>query len=191
MDKHTVITIGRQFGSGGKQVALEIGRILGIRVLDKELIVEAARESGLGKGLFEKMDERKNLYSINAGFGGNELFQIQSNVISRIAEEGDAIFVGRCSNYVLRETPSLDVFLTAPSEVRAARVMERCSVSEKEALSMMQKQDKARAAYYNFFSFGDWGAASDYDLCLDSSMLGIEGTAEYIIEFGRKAGIIR
>lgn len=191
MEENTVITVGRQFGSGGKQVALEIGRKLGIKVFDKELITEAAKESGLGTGMFEKMDEKKRLFSIQSGLGGNELFQIQSNVIRKIAEEGSAVFVGRCSNYVLRDMRSLDLFLTAPMDARVARVMERCQVTEKEAVSMIEKQDKSRAAYYNFFSFGNWGAASDYDLCMDSSLLGIEGTADYIIDYGRKAGLIR
>ena len=191
MEENTVITVGRQFGSGGKQVALEIGRKLGITVLDKELITEAAKESGLGKGMFEKMDEKKRLFSIQSGLGGNELFQIQSNVIRKIAEERAAVFVGRCSNYVLRDMKTLDVFITAPADARTARIMDRCKVTEKEATQMMEKQDKSRAAYYNFFSFGNWGAASDYDLCIDSSILGIEGTADFIIEYGRKAGLIR
>lgn len=201
-DNHTIINIGRQFGSGGKEVASRIGSMLGIEVYDNELISKAAEQSGFSKELFQRSDEKRsmfNLFSIMGSerfgstrnyVGDNELFKIQSEVIRGIAAKGPAIFVGRCSNYILRDSKCLDVFISAPLEERVKRVMERAGLSEDDARNRIERQDKSRQAYYNFFSYGNWGAASDYDLCVDSSILGIQGTADLIVEFGRKAGLI-
>lgn len=201
-ERNTIINIGRQFGSGGKLIALRISEILGIPVYDSELIAQAADESGFSKELFERSDEKRSIFNISSFFGSgrfgsaknyvgdNELFKIQSEVIKNIAAKGPAIFVGRCSNYILRDSKCLDVFITAPLEDRVKRVAERLGVSAEEARERIGKQDRTRETYYNFFTFGDWGAASDYDICVDSSLLGIEGTADFIIDFGRKAGLI-
>lgn len=203
IDNHTIINIGRQFGSGGKLVAMRIGEILGIKVYDNELISKAAEESGFSKELFERSDEKRSMFNISSFFGtgrygntqnyvgDNELFKIQSDVIREIADKGSAIFVGRCSNYILRDMDCLDVFISAPIEERTKRVMERAGLSEDDARTRIERQDRTRQTYYNFFTFGNWGAASDYDLCIDSSILGVEGTADYIIDLGRKAGLIK
>ena len=203
IDNHTIINIGRQFGSGGKKIALRIGETLGINVYDNELISKAAEESGFSKELFERSDEKRSMFNISSFFGtgrfgsaqnyvgDNELFKIQSDVIRGIAEKGPAIFVGRCSNYILRDLECLDVFISAPTEERIKRIMERTGLDEDEARSRMERQDRTRQTYYNFFTFGNWGAASDYDLCIDSSILGIEGSADFIMDFGRKAGLIK
>ena len=200
--QHTIINIGRQFGSGGKDVALEIGRILDIPVYDGELLSKAAQESGFDPELFRKSDEKRRLWGIGNIFGANrygsassslndgQLFKIQSEVIRGIAEKGDAIFIGRASDYVLRDLECLDVFVCAPVEVRRVTVAQREGISEQEAEALIEKRDKGRAEYYNFFTFGHWGKASGYDLCVDSSLLGIEGTAQFIIDFGRKAALI-
>lgn len=200
--QNTIINIGRQFGSGGKLVALKISEILGIPVYDNELISRAADESGFSKGLFERSDEKRSIFNISSFFdtgrfggarnyvGDNELFKIQSEVIRNLAAKGSAIFVGRCSNYILRDLKCLDVFVTAPSEDRVKRVSERLNISPEEARSRISRQDRTRETYYNFFTFGNWGAASDYDLCIDSSILGIDGTAGFIIDFGKKAELI-
>ena len=197
-----IINIGRQFGSGGKQVALNIGSKLGIKVYDNELISKAAEESGFSKELFERSDEKRSMFNIASFFtndrflgtmnyvGDNELFKIQSDVIRNIAEKESAIFVGRCSNYILRDMRCLDVFISSPFEERVKRVRERTGLEEEDARTRIERQDRTRETYYNFFTFGNWGAASDYDLCIDSSVLGIEGTADYIIDFGRRAGLI-
>ena len=200
--QNTIINIGRQFGSGGKLVALKISEILGIPVYDNELISRAADESGFSKELFERSDEKRSIFNISSFFdtgrfgdarnyvGDNELFKIQSEVIRNLAAKGSAVFVGRCSNYILRDLKCLDVFVTAPSEDRVKRVSERLNISQEEARSRISRQDRTRETYYNFFTFGNWGAASDYDLCIDSSILGIDGTAGFIIDFGRKAELI-
>lgn len=199
---NTIINIGRQFGSGGLGVAREIGKRLGIQVYDRELINKAAEESGFSKELFQKSDEKRSLFNFSSFFmngrygavqnyvGDNDLFKIQSDVLRKLAHEESAIFVGRCANYILRDMKCLDVFITAPLEDRVKRVADREKVTPQEARSIIEKNDKTRQAYYNFFTFGEWGAATDYDLCVDSSILGLEGTAEFIIDFGRKAGLI-
>lgn len=204
MDKsHTIINIGRQFGSGGRLVAKEIGKRLGIKVYDSELIAKAAEDSGFSKEFFERSDERRSLFNLSFLFengrfssGGkgcvsdNELFSIQSSVIRGIADAGPAVFIGRCSNYILRDRCCLDVFITAPIEDRIKRVASRMGATAEEARSTIEKMDRNRQTYYNFFTYGEWGGSSDYDLCVSSSVLGIEGTAELIIDFGRKAGLV-
>ena len=200
MEKKIIINIGRQFGGGGLGVAYELGMKLGIPVYDKELIAKAAQDSGFSKGIFEESDEKKRLFSLSSifasRFGDTEnymsdrgLFKMQSETIRKIAEQGSAIIVGRCSDYILRDMEcTLDVFLTSPLEVRAARIAERSGLSLEEAEKLAEEKDRNRAEYYNYYTFTDWGVASTYDLCLDSSVLGIEGTADMIIEFARKAG---
>ena len=200
MEKKIIINIGRQFGGGGLGVAYELGKKLGIPVYDKELIAKAAQDSGFSKGIFEESDEKKRLFSLSSifasRFGDTEnymsdrgLFKMQSETIRKIAEQGSAIIVGRCSDYILRDMEcTLDVFLTSPLEVRAARIAERSGLSLEEAEKLAEEKDRNRAEYYNYYTFTDWGVASTYDLCLDSSVLGIEGTADMIIAFARKAG---
>lgn len=200
----TIINIGRQFGSGGRRVAAALSVRLGIPVYDNELIVEAAQKSGFSKELFQQRDEHKSNFTLSNFFGtlnnfsggesylnDNRLFQIQSEVILELAHQGPAIFVGRASDYVLREMECLDVFITAPLEVRMKDVAEREGIGLEEAESLIARRDKDREAYYNYLTFGHWGVASNYDLCIDSSILGIEGTADFIIAFGRKCGLVK
>ena len=200
----TIINIGRQFGSGGRRVAAALSARLDIPVYDNELIVEAAQKSGLSKELFEKRDEHKSLFTLTSfigtlnNYGGSEsylndnrLFKIQSDVILELAHQGPAIFVGRASDYVLREMECLDVFITAPLEVRKKDVAAREGISLEEAEDLIAKRDKDRESYYNYLTFGQWGFASNYDLCIDSSILGIDGTADFIIGFGRKCGLVK
>ena len=199
--KKLIITIGRQFGSGGKAVAEALGRKLEIPVFDSELITKAAQESGFSAELFVQSDEKKRFFSLSSIFSGSmmngsdnymsdkDLFSIQCSTISKIAEQGSAVIVGRCSDYVLRDRDcTLDVFLTSPLDVRSSRIMERCGLTKEKALELIEQKDRGRADYYNYYTFGNWGVASTYDLCLDSSILGIEGTADFIIDFARKAG---
>lgn len=187
-----MISVGREFGSGGKAVALELGRVLGITVYDNELLSRAAVQSGLSHTLFETTDERRRLFSIGGGggLGDPEIFGIQSSVIREIALNGDAIFVGRASDYILRDMNCLSVFVKAPIEFRARAYAEKNGISLKEAEQTVFKKDRARAEYYNFYTFGHWGKAANYDLCVDCSLLGVEKTAELIIDFGKKSGKI-
>lgn len=203
MEKRIIITVGRQFGSGGKAVALELGKRLGIPVYDNELIIKAAQDSGFSADFFEQSDEKRRFFSLSAIFSNaytameenymsdKGLFRLQCETIRRIASQGSAIIVGRCSDYVLRDMEDcLDVFITAPLPVRAQRIMERAGLSEEKALELIDRKDKGRQEYYNYYTFGNWGVASTYDLCIDSSVLGIEGTADFIIAFAEKAGML-
>lgn len=202
-DNELIINVGRQLGSGGRLVALALGRKLGIPVYDQELIAKAAEQSGFSKELFANSDEKRNLLALSSfivdvgRFGSadnymsdNQLFVIQSNVIRSLADKGPAIFIGRCSDYILRGRKCLDVFVTATDEVRIKRIAERMNITPEQADSLMRKKDRTRETYYNYYTFGNWGVASNYDLCVDSSVLGIEGTADMIIDFCRRAGLL-
>ena len=203
MEKKVLITIGRQYGAGGKGVAEILGERLGIPVYDNELLRKAAAESGISPALFRRSDERKRFFSLANLFGlnrstsysptaidGAELFKYQSQAIRDIAAQGSAIFLGRASDYVLRDMQCLDVFICAPLADRVKRVCERTEMDADEAEKYILKKEKARRDYYNFFTLGDWGVASNYDLCLDSSLLGLDGCADLIIDLGRKAGLL-
>lgn len=203
MKKDIIITIGRQFGSGGKCVAEVLGRKLGIPVYDQELIMKAAQESGFSAEFFEQSDEKRRFFSLSSIFatayssetenymGDKGLFRIQCETIRNIAAQGPAVIVGRCSDYVLRDMKNkLDVFLTSPLEKRAARVAERQGIDYAKAMETVEREDRNREEYYNYYTFGNWGVASNYDLCIDSDKLGDEGTADMIIEFARRAGLL-
>lgn len=191
--KKIIINIGRQFGSGGKNTAEILGQKLGVTVYDTELITEAAKKSGFSKDFLTTSDEDTNFFKLgfnNSFISNNSFFQIQSDAIRNIAEQGSAIFVGRASDYILRDMDCLDVFITSPLEVRAKRISERRSISREAAEALIAKKDRRREAFYNYVTFGNWGMASNYDLCIDSSILGIEGTADFIIDFAKKKGMI-
>ena len=191
--KKIIINIGRQFGSGGKNTAEILGQKLGVAVYDTELITEAAKKSGFSKDFLTTSDEDTNFFKLgfnNSFISNNSFFQIQSDALRNIAEQGSAIFVGTASDYILRDMDCLDVFITSPLEVRAKRISERRSISIEAAEALIAKKDRRREAFYNYVTFGNWGMASNYDLCIDSSILGIEGTADFIIDFAKKKGMI-
>lgn len=203
MGKNIIINIGRQFGGGGLGVASELGRKLGIPVYDRELIRKAAQDSGFSAEFFEQSDEKRRTFSLSSIFtsiytsptenymSDNGLFEIQCQTIRKIAEQGSAVIVGRCSDYVLRDFDNtLNVFLTSPLSVRVERICERHDLSEDKAETLILQKDRSREEYYNYFTFGNWGVASTYDLCIDSSILGIEGTADFIIDLARRSGLL-
>jgi len=205
MAKNIIINVGRQFGSGGKSVAVALGEKLGIPVYDSELISRTAQESGLSSSVFTSGDEDRKTFRLGLahgffsrfggqthdGFGDAELFNIQSQTIRNIAEAGSAVIVGRCADYVLRDLDNtLDVFITAPQARRVERVCARTGLDAAKAQNLIVKKDRNRESYYNCYTFGNWGVADNYDLCIDSSILGIDGTADFIIDFARKAGLL-
>ncbi len=172
MEKKIIINVGRQFGSGGKEVAIGLGKRLGIPVYDNELISKAAQDSGFSPELFRKSDEKRRPFSISSMFTGTfepsaesyvsdkGLFQLQSEAIRHIAELGSAIIVGRCSDYILRDMGcTLDVFLTAPEQVRIGRIVERTGLSDEKAGALITSMDRNRSEYYNYYTFGNWGVA--------------------------------
>ena len=205
-----MINIGRQLGSGGKEIGEKLAARLGIDFYDKELIKLASEESGLCKEFFERADEKASQGIIGGLFGmrfpfiseeaipsnnclsNDALFKVQSDVIRRLAAEKSCVFVGRCADYILREHPRcVNVFISASKEVRLARICQLYRVDEEKAEEMMEKADKRRSEYYNYYSYKTWGAAATYHLCIDSSVLGVDETVRFIEEFVvKKLGLI-
>ena len=200
-----VINIGRQLGSGGKDIGEIIARRLGVRLYDKELLTLAARQSGLCAEFFEKADEKesRSVLSTMIGYlrspfagdcGGvtsvlsnDALFKIQSDVIRKVAAGESAVFVGRCADYILRENPRcVNVFISASEADRIRRICARTGCTADEARAQMERGDARRAGYYNYYSSKTWGAAATYHLCIDSSVFGDEGTADFILEFASR-----
>ena len=194
-----MITIGRQLGSGGKAVAEMLGQRLGVPVYDKQIINEAAKQSGLLPSIFEQADEKEskvkamgwNTWGLNSavysGYINNDtLFGIQSQTIEGLAEQGSCVIVGRCADYVLRNHPNrISVFVYADKDTRIARIREELGVDRDEAVSLINKTDKRRINYYNFYTGKKWGKAENYHVCIDSSLLGIEGSAQMIADIAR------
>lgn len=203
MDKRYFINIGRQLGSGGRTIGEKLAAQLGISFYDKELIQIASQESGLGKEFFEQFDEKAS-HSIFGGLLGlrsgtyddmystnylsNEtLFKIQSDVIRGLAEKKSCIFIGRCADYVLKDNPScLNLFISADLKDRVQRIVETQHIPENKAKDLIEKMDKKRAGYYNYYSNKVWGAAGSYHLCINSSVLGIDETVTFIRQFTEK-----
>lgn len=203
MKENYIITIGRQLGSGGREIGQKLSACLGISFYDKELIRIASQESGIKEDIFEKVDEKKR-FSLFGGLLGlrssaeneiylnyyltNEtLFKIQSDVIRSLAEQKSCLFVGRCADYILKENPRcLNVFISADLNDRIKRVAENQHLQEEKAKDYIEKTDKKRAGYYNYFSGKVWGAAESYHLCINSSALGIDETVSLICQFAEK-----
>lgn len=205
MNDKFVINIGRQLGSGGKEVGEKLAARFGIDFYDKELINLASEESGLCKEFFEKADEKASQGIIGGLFGmrfpfisegampysnclsNDALFKIQSDVIRHLAAEKSCVFVGRCADYILRDhLRCANIFISASKEDRIARLCNLLHISEVVAEEKIEKTDKRRAEYYNYYSYKTWGAAATYHLCIDSSSLGIDETVRFIEEFIKK-----
>ena len=207
MESKYYITIGRQLGAGGLEIAKKLSGIFGIPVYDKELIKIASKESGISPEFFEKADEsprksRGGIFGLSFSnvaynnFGGtpsvldeSELFRIQGEIIREIASKGPAIFVGRCADYILREEErNMSIFITATDSDRVARLRKSVKMegfkqmSDEELIEHMHKEDKKRAEYYNYYTYKEWGHSSSYNLCLDSSFYGTEKCARIIAE---------
>lgn len=200
MGKNRVITIGRQFGSGGRAIGEQLAKELGIPFYDKEILLHASEQSGLHIGLFERNDEKKTsslLYTLatNSYFYGpsmssaehaigTQLYVAQVNAIKSLAEQGDCVMVGRCADYFLKNHCNLvSVFITADMPCRIERIMTRYNLTEKNAQDMIKKIDKSRSSYYNSTTGDKWGDARIYDLCLNSSKLGLDGSVKLIRAF--------
>jgi len=200
--KSYVITIGREFGCGAREIGQLVAKQLGIAYYDKELLNEAARASGVSADFFVDKDERaprffNNLWSFNTGFNtgayfvgktplsDDNIYRAQSEVMQHLADKGPCVIVGRTADYILRDhCKVISVFIHASMDARIKRIIERgdCN-TEEQAEQMANKQNKLRAEYYNFYTDKHWGAAASYDLCIDSSVLGTEATAKFIIDF--------
>ena len=212
METRFYITIGREKGAGGLEIASKLSEEFGIPQYNKQLLDVAAKESGLCKELFANIDEKRgskfisgffsgimgSLYSeygTSSGINREELFRIQSESIIKIANEGSAIFIGRCADYILRERANcLNVFITAAPDDRVERLLECNKIANaeqytrEEMVELLEKSDKKRESYYNYFTYKQWGAAASYDLCLNSSLLGIDGCVKVISDIIRSKG---
>ncbi|MCI5902100.1 MAG: cytidylate kinase-like family protein [Blautia sp.] len=196
----SVITIGREYGSGGRLIGQEIARYFGIKCYDKELLDHASSESGICKELFENHDEKPTnsfLYSLvmdTYSFGyssgaftempmNHKVFLAQFDAIKKLAAEGPCVMVGRCADYALAENKNcFSVFIHADKDYRINRISQKYNKNAKEARDMINKMDKSRSSYYNYYTNKKWGEASGYTLCVDSSRLGISGAAQTIIQ---------
>jgi hypothetical protein len=199
-----IINIGRQLGSGGHDIGRMLALDFSAKYYDREILNLAAKESGFAPEYFARNDERKGFlrsflhlpYS-NAGggeanfyqnnFSQEGLFKFQSDAIRKAAEQGSCVFVGRCADYVLRDMPRVvNLFITAPLEFRISQVIDRQGVLRAEAQKIIEQGEAHRAEYYNYFTGKKWGHATSYDLCIDSSVLGLVETEKFIAAFIRK-----
>lgn len=190
--KKVIITIGREFGSGGREIGLKLAEKLNIPFYDKELILETAEKTKLEKSIVEKFDEKHSF----PGFAASNLFEIyqmpmsdriyiaQADVIRDIAKKGSSVIVGRCADYILEGNPDcFNVFITAPMKDKIERKRDLLpGKSDKEIENHIGKIDKKRSKYYTYYTDGIWGKASTYHMCIDSSILGIDGTVNLIID---------
>ena len=192
--KTRIITIGRQLGSGGREIGRRLSEDLGIPFYDKELLNEIAKESGFTKEIIEKHDEKPTssfLYALATGGGGMgmhfqkplhlELYLAQFKTMKQLADKGPGIFLGRCADYVFSDRDdTFDVFFTADLDFRVKRIMLSDGLKERDARERCLKGDKERASYYNYNADHDWGDAKYYDLCINTSKVGIEKATELI-----------
>ena len=201
MAKKCIITIGRQFGSGGRYVGRLLAEKLGIPFYDKELLSEAAKQSGICEEIFEEHDEkptRSLLFSLVTGMQhhmgtGNfymdmplnhRIFLAQFDAIRKLAEEGPCVIVGRCADYVLRENPdTVSIFVKADMPSKIQRAVTYYGVEKDKAEERIRKADKQRASYYNYYATATWGDVDNYDLVVDTGALGVEGAVELIAKF--------
>ena len=196
----SIITIGREYGSGGRQIGKEIANYFGIKYYDKELLEHAANDSGICKELFEHHDEKPTnsfLYSLvmdtysfgysSAGFSdmpmNHKIFLAQFDAIKKLAERESCVIVGRCSNYILEQADidSFDVFIKADIEKRAENVADRVELKGDELIKFLQRRDHKRRVYYRFYTRRKWGDYHDYNMMLDSGMIGKDKCVDMII----------
>jgi len=201
MEDKLIITIGRQTGAGGRSIGKMIAERLGVKCYDKELLDRAAKESGLCRELFETNDEKPTnsfLYSLvmdtySLGYSSSpyvdmpinqKIFLAQFDTIRSIAKSESCVIVGRCADYALAGNPGVvSVFITANEEDKIQHLKEKHGVTADKAREIMIKSDKRRASYYNYYSNKRWGDSKSYDLCLNSSALGYQGSVDYILAF--------
>lgn len=199
MSKKVIITIARQYGSGGREIGERVAEILGIPLYDKEIIKDAASKGELNEEVLKTADEsaaNSLLYTLAMGsnvigttmhFGykmpiNDKLFILQSELIKEYAQNGSCVIIGRCSDYVLRDNENVfRLFIYGDLEHRKARVAQRHpEIKSSQIIDIINKTDKRRSSYYNFYTGNKWGKYDNYDMAINSSTLGIEGTAQLI-----------
>lgn len=205
MAKKLVITIGRHYGSGGKEIGKKVADALGVTFYDEELVTMAADKSNVSKDVFSHVDEKATgslLYSLVMGGGlrgltvptyyemplNDKLFIAQSDVIKKIARDGSCVIVGRCADYVLEneDCDTFNIFLYADSEFKINRIMKLYDLDRKTASDRINKTEKQRRTYYNYYTSKDWGDMKGYDLCLNTARIGVDKAVEIIVDSARK-----
>ena len=205
MAKNIIITIARQFGSGGREIGEKVAKILGIPCYDKELIKDAAAKGSLNEEVLRVTDEsaaNSLLYTLAMGSNilgagthfnykmplNDKLFILQSEIIKEYANKGSCVIIGRCADYVLSDRDDLlKIFIYGNIKHREARIRERYpDIKSSQVMDVIVKTDKRRASYYNFYTGNKWGAHDNYDLTINSSTFGVEKTAEMIAEMARE-----
>lgn len=201
MNTGTIITIGREYGSGGREVGKKLAQKLEIPYYDKELLTRAAKETHMSEDLFEAYDEKPTtsfLYSLvtdtyNYGYASpllanmplnQKVFLSQLETIKKIADEGPCVIIGRCADYALAERNNcVNVFIRGDLQKRIRRIADKYDLTDAKAKEMIHKTDKKRASYYDYYSNKKWGDSKSYDLCINSSILGIDGSVSIISDF--------
>lgn len=202
MANSIIINVGRQLGSGGHDIGRMLALDFGAKYYDRELLNLAAKESGFSEKFFEQHDEKrgflKGLFNMQTShfsggsmyktnFSQESLFQFQSDAIMKAAKEGSCVFVGRCADYVLRDFPNtVNVFVSASMEYRVSQIMNKQHLDEDSAMAFIEKRESERAEYYNYYTGKKWGHAASYDICIDSSVLGILESEKIIAAFIKK-----
>ena len=199
---HIIICVGRQLGSGGHDIARMLALDFNAKYYDKEILNLAAKESGYSEKFFEQNDERRGIFRslfnlratpVPAGglyannFSQERLFKFQGDAIMKAADAGSCVFVGRCADYILRERKDVvSIFVTASMDFRIEQVMVKQKMDKIAARKFIEQRESSRAAYYNYYTGKKWGAAESYDLCIDTSILGLQATEKIIADFIRK-----
>ena len=197
MTDNLIITIGRQYGTGGREIGRKLAGKLGIKFLDRELIARAAKKSGFSEELFDQLDKRATnsfLYSLtmfgSTGLNGmsltDQLYLAQAKVIREAAEAGPCVIVGRCADHVLRECPNkFDFFIHGSIEYRVRRI-QTCGdyeITGKTPQAALEKMDKQRSTYYNYYTGKAWGKCDHYDLCVNAGRLGVEKSVQILLQY--------
>ena len=198
MKDKQIITIGRQLGSGGREIGKKLSEKLGIPFYDKELLEMASKESGICQEVMETYDEKqgkRSFFSMMGSFQGridpgnmylemplnHRIFLAQFDAIRKVADQGPCVIVGRCADYVLRDHENvLNIFIKASMEERVKRIEKLYGLDPMKAEESIRKADKQRATYYNYYATGTWGDVANYHLCLDTGVLGVDGAVELI-----------
>jgi len=197
-----IYTIGREFGSGGREVGEKLAAKLGIKLYDKELLQQAAKDSGFCEEIFENHDEKPTnsfLYSLVmdtysvSGYSAapfldmplnHKVFLAQFETIKKIAEKESCVIVGRCADYALSDNPDcINVFIHADMDIRIKNVSRNLNITENKARDIINKTDKQRASYYNYYTSKKWGDSKSYNLSLDAGKLGTDNCVEMILKF--------
>ncbi len=201
MENRTIITIGREFGSGGRIIAEKLAKKLNVKCYDRELIYNAAKESGISPEVFENVDERATnslLYSLSMGvynFGINgyaqvnslpvndQLYILQHNIIKDLSDT-PCVIVGRCADFILQDLTNVaSVFISADFDFRVNRAIETKVIPKEKSETIVRKTDKKRANYYNFYTNNKWGLAATYDLCINRTKFTDDQIVDMIIKY--------